>query len=224
MKNLKKFDTHAEYETYITSDSAIKPNVSICSDDLINTAHFNKYIPKALKFTADYDSTIKLQRTSNSNPVLEKSFNGVTWTTWDYSIITLHKGEFVYIRGNNPNGFSFSQTNFSSFKIDGIVICEGNVMHLLDYTQDLDTIPNDYCFYRLFSGSYGLQQAPELPATTLTRYCYTSMFENCSALKTAPVLSATTMFQDCYKAMFDRCMNLTIAPILSASLLEYQCY
>lgn len=45
MKNLKKFDTHAEYEIYIAS-SAIKPNVSICADNK-NHVHYNPVPPPA---------------------------------------------------------------------------------------------------------------------------------------------------------------------------------
>ena len=42
MKYLKLFETHAEYEAYMRSDSAVRPNVSACKDQ--SESHFNDVI------------------------------------------------------------------------------------------------------------------------------------------------------------------------------------
>lgn len=42
-KYIKKFDTHAEYSTYINSQDKILPNVSYCEDN--NEVHYTPYTP-----------------------------------------------------------------------------------------------------------------------------------------------------------------------------------
>lgn len=49
MKYLKKFETHAEYQTYEQSGDMIKPNVSLCVQE--NEVHYN---PNIIQPTACY--------------------------------------------------------------------------------------------------------------------------------------------------------------------------
>ena len=42
MKYLKKFDTHSDYQTYITGQSKELPNVSLCVQE--NEVHYNPYV------------------------------------------------------------------------------------------------------------------------------------------------------------------------------------
>lgn len=249
-KCLKKFLTHSAYESYI-GGKPILPNVSICEDET-NVVHYNPYVEpiKALKFTATGASTLGLTNNGGNAPVLEKSTDGESWSSWDYSTINLADGESVYIRGNNPNGFSSSNSKCSKFTMTGSIACEGNIMHLLSYEEDLTVIPCAYCYaamfydctslttapelpamtltlrgyYNMFYGCTSLTAAPELPATTLAGGCYQGMFQNCTSLTTASELPATTLANSCYESMFRSCTNLTAAPELPATTLADSCY
>ncbi|MBP5477078.1 MAG: InlB B-repeat-containing protein, partial [Paludibacteraceae bacterium] len=135
---------------------------------------------------------------------------------------------YMRFKGNNPDGFNKSSSNFISFAITGgNPAVQGNVMSLIggDNFSSLTTIPCDYCFYALFcpyppasfstsfssslSTSTSLSKTHELvlPATTLTAYCYAYMFAGNSGLYTGPSLPATVMQPWCYAHMFDNCMN-----------------
>jgi len=126
---------------------------------------------------------------------------------------------YIFFRGYNPNGFSSSNSVYSKFKItdnyrgNAYIRIGGNIMSLLYkdsfWKEDIspnNTIPNNYCFYNLFSGSniYSCLGGPgswvddqqklhplnplRLPATILSNYCYSSMFANCSLLKYGPLI------------------------------------
>ena len=202
--------------------------------------------------TANADSTLELtNRNNNSN--LQYSVDGKFWI--DYSaLIDIHQGQTLYLKGNNPNGWSTGANTYSSFKITGNVSLSGNIMALIDNGKGTATaaIPNEYCFYSLFRNSTGitsvskdflpatslaegcydsmfygctnLRNAPELPATELANYCYWSMFNGCTSLAQAPELPATSLVESCYESMFDNCSSLTTAPELPATTLVEHCY
>ena len=136
----------------------------------------------------------------------------------------------IHFKGNNPDGFNKSATDFISIAITGgNPNLKGNVMSLIDgdnYATNYSTIPCDYCFYALFcpyppaaftssysysstSASTSLSTAHELvlPATNLTAYCYAFMFAQNSGLYSGPTLPATVMQPWCYAHMFDYCFN-----------------
>ena len=208
----------------------------------------------ALKFVSNGVSVISLTKNGNYRSThsisLEYSYDGVDWNDWDLNALTLNSGDALYIRGNNPDGFSCNDV-FYMFVIEGDkVSCSGNIMSLVDYENLPDIIPCDICFYGLFencsllttapelpatkltrfcysymfSGCYSLITAPELPATKLADYCYYQMFSYCSSLKTAPELPATNLAEHCYSNMFNSCSSLTIAPELPATILTDFCY
>ena len=183
----------------------------------------------AIKFFSEGASTVSLVKKgdfpTDYNVSLEYSYNGIDWSVWDLSDLTLNSGDTLYIRGNNPSCFSFDPLSYYAFVIKGDnVSCSGNIMSLIDYKNLPDTIPNDYCFYGLFENCTALTTAPELPATRLTEWCYCGMFENCTALTTAPELPATTLADSCYSNMFSYCTALTTAPELPAKNLADWCY
>ena len=60
----------------------------------------------------------------------------------------------------------------------------------------------------MFFDCTSLEQAPELPATTLASSCYYHMFTYCTLLEHAPELPATTLASSCYYHMFDGCFYL----------------
>lgn len=55
-KYLKKFDTHAEYNTYINGQDKILPNVSYCVDN--NDVHYNPWIGLIIKFNVTSTSEV----------------------------------------------------------------------------------------------------------------------------------------------------------------------
>ena len=98
---------------------------------------------------------------SGSNwPNVEYSTDGSNWTTWDYSAITLDNGNKLYLRGNNPNGFSLHPDDSSDekpgnhFAMTGELSASGNIMSLIYGTdfEDKYVIPESatFCFYFLF--------------------------------------------------------------------------
>jgi len=176
-----------------------------------------------LKLLSIGETTISLSNNGGNLPSLDYSFNnGVTWTQWDYSAITLHDGDELSIKGNNLNSFSSSSSIYSQFIFGGTgtISASGNIMSLLDNGRcALTSIPNNYCFYHLFYDCSNLTSTPELPATTLTTNCYAGMFENCSLLTYIHKLPAITLTYNCYCWMFKNCTSLTNAPELPATTL-----
>ena len=169
---------------------------------------------------------------SSTMPSIKYSLDGITWTDFDIqkvaSAIKLENaGDKIYFCGENENGLCYSTSDRVNFAMEGSLKASGNIMSLIDPTCQTTEIPNNYCFYGLFSSIYCqscLTSAPELPATTLTEYCYSNMFNGCTNLTTAPELPATTLANYCYQKMFYGCTNLTAAPELPATTLKDFCY
>ena len=183
----------------------------------------------AIKFFSEGASIVSLVKKgdfpSEYDISLEYSYNGTDWSAWDLNSLTVNSGDALYIRGNNPRGFSSSPEAYYIFVIEGDkVSCSGNIMSLIDYKNLPDVIPCDYCFYGLFENCNALTTAPELPAKTLADWCYCGMFENCTVLTTAPELPAKTLADYCYAFMFSGCSSLTTAPELPAKNLADSCY
>ena len=174
-----------------------------------------------MKFTATGNSTLGIIN-GGVTPNLEYSTDGKNWIEWDYSTLTINDGESIYLRGDNPNGFSLGRYEWSKFVMSGSLACEGNVMSLIGETAT--EIPCGYCYYDMFSDCTSLTTAPELPATTLAENCYDGMFSCCASLTTAPELPATTLTNYCYNDMFAGCSSLTTAPELPATTLADGCY
>lgn len=185
-----------------------------------NTTQINE----PLCFTCNDEGTALLSihdsTTYKANPVVyyaladkDQSYKDVEFTLWDLENITsimFGNGRKLYIKGENPNGFSRNSA-IARFVITGdistqYVDCTGNIMSLLG--TSITEIQSDYCFNYLFSNCELLRKAPELPSTTLTFGCYSHMFENCTMLKEAPVLQAIDLISMCYSNMFIGCTSL----------------
>ena len=181
--------------------------------------------------TANADSTLTLDNSGGNNPNLQYSIDGKSWSTYS-SELNINQGQKLYLKGNNPTGWSTSNTNYSNLSIKGNVSVSGNVMALLDNAAksgeegDITDIPCNYCFYDLFRDSTGITSVSEnfLPATTLAYGCYDGMFYQCTSLTNAPELPATTLTTNCYRNMFSGCSSLTTAPELPATALADYCY
>ncbi|MBP5482599.1 MAG: leucine-rich repeat protein [Paludibacteraceae bacterium] len=180
-----------------------------------------------LTFTAEEDgSTFGIMNEKN-NPNVQYSLNGgETWNALAAgdTITLAHKGDKALLRGNNPEGFSRSRTQYSTFEMTGKVSASGSVMSLIDGVGKTLVVPASFCFHSLFEGCTSLTQAPELPATTLTENCYRAIFSGCTSLTQAPALPATTLAYSCYESMFSGCTSLTQAPKLPATTLAEACY
>ncbi len=176
-----------------------------------------------LTFTAEEDgSTFGIVNYEGNNPDVQYSLDGgETWTALAAgdTITLAHKGDKALLKGNNPEGFSKSWEQYSTFKMTGKVAASGSIMSLIDGVGISTEVPGNYCFYKLFQGCTSLTQAPELPATTLAYSCYRDMFDFCTSLTQAPKLPATTLAEACYFGMFASCTSLTQAPELPATTL-----
>lgn len=162
-----------------------------------------------LQFTA-VDGEAKIGLSADTSPDVKYSFDGKNWVTWDYMEITIPNGSTMYLKGNNPKGFSEEGFKINYFMKQGKIEAHGNIMSLV-YSEKCDsnsTIPNSCCFNWLFQGCDSLLTAPEMPATTLTERCYRSMFEGCESLIMAPKLPASDLQPECYKRMFFGCKKL----------------
>lgn len=186
---------------------------------------------RALKFTSSGSQSLGVKTSSLGDiiPNFEYSNDGNTWTSWDVTTtLPFGNGVDLYLRGNNQTlahsgsscvNFVFSETNE--------VACTGNVMHLLDYTQDLTSFPvteNSQGFRNLFNFCNQLVSAPSLPATSLVTSCYLSMFAYCSRLVEPPKLPALELTTNCYYMMFTQCTSLNSIPALPATTLATDCY
>ena len=159
-----------------------------------------------------------LQNVSNT-PSIEYSTDGTTWTSWDYSRITLANiGDKVYFRGNNPNGFITSSSNSSSFKCTADYRVGGDIAYLVSTTGSAATLPAS-CFRALFNSQEHLIDASNLilSATSVGDYCYYMMFNYCTALTAAPVISATSVGDSSFQSMFYGCTSLTESPTIHAA-------
>ncbi len=188
-------------------------------------------LDKCLCFTAEEPGVqIWCESLSDNVPNIEYSTNGRRWRPFEMTTTQTPKmmslsgsNSKIYVRGYNPNGFTIDKKHPTRFHIVGKTSVSGNVMSLVDEDGISTVIPNDNCFYSLFA-SCDLTQAPELPATTLTKSCYENMFFGCESLTKAPELPATTLAECCYLGMFAECHNLTEAPELKSVTLADSCY
>lgn len=153
------------------------------------------------------------------------SYNQSSWNSGTSStIITLNKGESVFLKGNisNPNS-----TQTARFTLKQSCTLSGNCMSMI-YGDDADvnySLP-DRAFHSLFMDCVGVVSVSNgfLPATTLSTYCYYNMFRGCTHLVNAPALPATTLQNYCYGNMFRNCSSLKSSPELKALKLQYYCY
>lgn len=171
----------------------------------------------------DNDNYIELIRYCGVTPNIYYSIDGGQWVDWGadgYERLYLPDGHFVRMYGYNPNGFSFSESAYSTFFFKSPTDSSGNTMSLISQYMP-DEIPNDYCFYRLFFQSDMLLSAPEVPATVLMGHCYQEMFEACRRLATPPSsIPAETINKYACRQMFAKCGSLQRGPDIAARKLE----
>lgn len=177
---------------------------------------------KHIKHSMDYfqiemleDGVIEFD--NKSDPILYYSFNTNEWIKWDYSCIKVSKGDIIYFKGDNSDGFS-RENALNRFILNNKCNISGNIMSLLDQDNfiNMKSIPNDLCFAILFLNCIGIIDASklELPAINLSKNCYICMFMMCTSLNKAPNLVATKLSEGCYCNMFYCCKSLYEKPYI----------
>lgn len=198
-------------------------NIKVLND---NTIQYDPF--KGLKFKSNGNSTISINNVGNNSFDIWYSKNSAdNWVQWTSGNISLADTDFVYFKGNNPNGVSISSSKYSQFVIssDGSIEISGNIMSLIDNgTCNTYEIPNNYCFYKLFYNCDKIINAPELPAQILKDWCYAYLFYGCKLLQNAPELPSITLQNHCYCYMFGNCISLQNAPKLPSIVLAESCY
>ena len=171
---------------------------------------------RALKFTsAEAQGLSRHPDSSQTWLSFEYSNDGETWTTWDVTTtLNFGNGVDLYLRGMNSSFAPNDRRWQFQFTTSAPVYCSGNLMHLLDYTQDLTTMPTGGAQYMF--ADCPLVTAPDLPATILPDSAYYAMFYTCTSLLEAPALPATTIGTSAYGYMFNGCTDLTKANRISA--------
>ena len=173
--------------------------------------------------TKSTKSKIQIENIGGNNPDIEYSTDGTNWTQFENKK-AVEVNEAIYVRGNNPDGFSKSDNKYTKFKVTNSPEVTGSIMSLIDGEGKQTEIPCDYCFYSLFSSCTTLMTVPELTATTLTEGCYKLMFSGCTNITTMPNLPATKLATSCYESMFSGCTKLKVTKPLIAETIVAGCY
>lgn len=178
---------------------------------------------KALKFEAKAPGQVlkTASRATLVNINLEYSYDGTTWTNWEDGYeIPFPSNNVIYLRGMN-NKLSVSTYNPTTFS-NGNYNVSGNIMHLLDYTQDLTTITGEYAFASLFKNCTLVTfDGLKLPATTIAGHSYQEMFYGCESIIIAPSVVGVGTYS--CSNMFRNCSNLEEVELLAETLDSY-CY
>ena len=252
MDYLKLFQTHEEYEAFVSGGTMVKPNVSHCVSE--NEVHYNPRTWADEYFTtvARENGTISFNIWKKMGTDMIKSIsystdNGETWATINNTDnktanlvidVGVNNGDKVMWKGDVTqlgyyDEYDYDEMVGSFFSSTCEFDAQGNVMSLLygDNFKSETTIENNYAFCSLFydydgENTCGIINAKNLslPATTLADGCYQYMFQGCRSLTTAPELTATTLAIGCYECMFAGCESLITAPELTATTLAIGCY
>lgn len=119
----------------------------------------------------------------------------VTYKTHDGQWYEFSKERPIYIYGDNPRGFTKSDTMYIHFDFDGPskFNISGNIMGLINGFNEVTTIPSLYCFYKLFWGVALIHDASalRLPAKVIKGAAYYEMFRNCYNMVAGPDIDGT---------------------------------
>lgn len=163
---------------------------------------------------------------------LKYSTDGTNWHTFDADggttpVTLANAGDKVYFKAGDNGNTAFALAGNSatvnvsnqsrSFTFSKQVSASGNIMSLLNGSEQSDTIGTQYAFRCLFRDCSSLVSPPILPATTLSVGCYVNMFSGCSSLTAMPILPAITITGSCYREMFYNCTSLVDVCDLPAS-------
>jgi hypothetical protein len=151
---------------------------------------------------------------------LGKSSDGISFTTWDGSAVTLtNNGDKLYV-WNKSDTLSNSTTQARFSISGGNVEVSGDAASMINFGE-----AKPYCFNKLFYSQTNLTSLPEVSLTNTADHCYDNMFYGCSNAKTGPSsLPAENIASYAYNDMFNGCSQLETAPsILAKSVGNYGC-
>jgi hypothetical protein len=219
MKYIKKFETHAEYNTYINGSGALLPNVSACVDQA--DVHYNEehdYSQDYLTFVALESGTF----TFHGNAVNYSLDDGETWTSLASNTAspTVAAGNKIMWKTNLTNP---GASGIGTFVSTGNFNVSGNILSMVrgDNFKDITTIAA-YQFKDLFRDATKLIDAGNLIIKTSNaaeEYC-TCMFQGCTSLTTSPIImvSGRLSSSPSYESMFSGCSSLNHITCLVSSV------
>ena len=248
---ISKFNTTAEFDTFITTSECLKPHVSLTKDN--HKVHYIDYSHKYLTFVALENGTFTLTigsgvSTSILSSVSYSTDDGETWistnnqddTTVTITTPTISQGNKVLWKGvgtamsiaTNYTAQANIPSSSSIFSSTKRFNAEGNVMSLLygDSFEDKTTFANGSSsnFASLFYQATKLVSASNvyMAARIAKNYTYLRMFYGCTALTAVPTLQTKTVGQYCCINMFYKCQALATVPnsMLPAMTLTSNCY
>lgn len=201
--------------------------------------------------TIQWMSRNNVSKTISYSNDMGQTWTEITATVKD-TFINVSAGDILLFKGTNTT-YATAKDACSCFRGSALFTVEGNIMSLVggDNFQELDSLNNvawvfhdifagsnvvsakhlilpakvmtAHCYRAMFSKALYLEEAPELPSTSLADSCYKYMFD-VTKVHEAPELPATTLAQNCYEGMFENCLRLTRAPELPALTLKTSCY
>ena len=187
-KYLKLFDTHTEYQTYISGQDAILPNVSYCEDN--NDVHYNQWIdPERIvaKFNVT-NTTSPIYLFNNPNLLEEIEIDGVVQpsinTSYTFPTTGIHTVKYTLVDGT---------TN-----IDNATFAGREQMISITIPNTVTTIGSN-----AFGGCYNLKKIT-IPNTVTT--IGTSAFAACYNLESIYIPSSVTSIAS---NAFQSCIGLT---------------
>ena len=154
-----------------------------------------------LTFIPVVDTTFNWAQRATSGTLEYSTNDGQTWVTIanGESTPTITAGSKVIWRGNLKPNTTSNNGGVGTFSASGNYNAYGNTMSLLFYDNYYNSQLNseyNYAFSYLFQNDTHILDAPELPATTLSKRCYTRMFYGCSSLNYIKALFTTTPSSD----------------------------
>lgn len=204
------FDTESQYEEHLNTELYKSPHVDLVKEP--KKVHYN-HIPNFLRFTGvDYKNKLALNSShalvQNDSIELYYSYNGYSnWEQLTDEPVNVMFGETVFIKGDND--CLGTDASIPLFFMKGHFNVNGNIMSTVDSSmQDIQSIPQSYCFANLFYECNEILSTPELPANNLQSYCYKNMFYNCDNITTIPELHIHNNPTGGTQRMFYGCNNI----------------
>ena len=184
---------------------------------------------RAVCFEADGEQTVSITKVGSAPTIImQYSYDGVTWESWDLTALPFGGSTKVYVRGVGNTAFGgYNKANTFTFSTDSYVYVSGVLNSLLDWENEVATYNSDYTFISLFNSAKALRDASGLifEDIQLSSECYELMFRSCENLLYAPELPSTKLGWASYKKMFSWCGSLIKGPsILPATILNNWCY
>ena len=82
-----------------------------------------------LTFKALEKSSVTILNSGSSNPDVQYSFDGNTWNSFvSGKAVPIGAFQSMYVKGNNAAGFSSSESDYTSFVMNGKISASGSVM------------------------------------------------------------------------------------------------